>query len=126
MKQLTDTDIENMAAGEFIPDDASARRDVRADLHLSTRIPAPPSPMPACPRLDLHQHTREQAWHRIMSLATSGARHAVIITGASGILHVLFPQWARESILAPYIEDFKPINNGSFAVTFRRRRVTES
>ena len=58
-----------------------------------------------------------------MSLATSGVRDAVIITGASGILHQKFPEWARESLLTPYIVSWSPINNGSFAVKFKKQSL---
>ena len=58
-----------------------------------------------------------------MELAKSGVRTANIITGASGILRQKFPQWATESLLSPYIIEFKPINNGSFAVKFARKKM---
>ena len=57
-----------------------------------------------------------------MNLAVSGTRRATIITGASGILHQKFPQWANESILSPYIISYVPINNGSFDVKFKRNK----
>ena len=120
MKRLTDKDILEMGASEFRPDNVATRRMVRENLHLSTRMPPPAKPVPRIARIDLHRNTEEQAWARIMELATSGVRDAVIITGASGILKIKFPQWARESILAPYIVEFHPLNNGSFAVKFRR------
>ncbi len=120
MKKLTDNDIEQMVAGEFRPDSAAVRRSVRGALHLSTRIPDAPTVAPERVTLDLHQHTVEQAWDKIFSLATSGTKHATIITGASGILRGLFQQWARESILSPYIVSFRALNNGSFAVQFRK------
>ena len=120
MKQLTDDDILEMTASEFIPDDVTTRRAVRTDLHLSTRIPPTPAPLPHIAHLDLHRHTEEQAWEKIMTLATSGIRDAVIITGASGILKIKFQQWTQESILSPYIIEWHPLNNGSFAVKFRR------
>lgn len=120
MKHLTDTDIENMIGAEFSVSDDATRRSVRRELHLSTRIPIQ-TPTPKHATLDLHQLTEEQAWHAIMELATSGSRTATIITGASGILKQKFPQWATNSILAPYIISFSPINNGSFSVKFKRR-----
>ncbi len=123
MKQLTDIDIEQMISGEYSPDSAAVRNAVRRQLHMSTRMPAPIAPVPEHVTLDLHNHTVEDAWHRIMSLATSGVRTATIITGASGVLKQLFPQWATESILAPYIISFAPVNNGSFAVRFRRPKT---
>jgi len=123
MKQLSDTDIEKMAAGEFNPDFRTVNRAVRADLRLGTLIPAPPAPMPKCAYLDLHRHTEQQAWDEIMTLAQSGVRDAVIITGASGILHKKFPTWATESILAPYIISWGPVNNGSFVVKFKKTSI---
>ncbi len=120
MKRLTDTDIEKMAGCEFLPDFRTVNRAVRADLKLGALIPPPPVPMPKCPRLDLHQHTEQQAWDAILALAQSGVRDAVIITGASGILHKKFPVWANESILTPYIISWAPINNGSFSVKFKK------
>ena len=122
MKQLTDADICEMIGVEYAPDDAQTRRDVREELHMSTRTVNAPTPPPKHTVLDLHQHTEEQAWNAIMDLAKSGTRTANIITGASGILHKKFPQWATESVLSPYILEFKPINNGSFAVKFARAK----
>ena len=122
MKQLTDTDIENMISGDFAPDTRTVKRTVRQDLHLSRRIPPAPTPAPTHVTLDLHQYTEEQAWTAIMDIAQSGTRTATIITGASGILKIKFQQWATDSILAPYIISFAPINNGSFSVRFKRKR----
>lgn len=122
MKHLTDADIAQMAATEFTPDTRATNRAVRADLHLGQLIPPSPAPTPKCARLDLHTLTEEQAWRAIMELVSSGVRRAVIITGASGILHKKFPTWATESILAPHIISWAPINNGSFSVTFRRTK----
>ena len=118
MKQLTDDDIAKMAGTTFVPDDTATRRRVRSELQLSRRIPAPVGAAPA--HVDLHQHTVDQAWDEIMVVATSGARRATIITGASGVLRKLFPQWVSESILSPYILSATPINNGSFDVKFKR------
>ena len=122
MKQLTDADIANMIGTEFSASDDTTRRSVRRELHLSTRIPIQ-APTPKHTTLDLHQLTEEQAWHAIMELATSGTRTATIITGASGILKIKFSQWATNSILAPYIISFSPINNGSFSVKFKRQQT---
>ena len=120
MKKLSDDDILAMAGGDFVPDARAVNKSVRAKLRLGTLIPDAPTDVPKYARLDLHQMTEDQAWNAIMELATSGVRRAQIITGASGILHQKFPQWARESILSPYIMEFAPINNGSFDVRFRR------
>ena len=122
MKQLSDNDIFEMIGAEYTPDDFATKRDVRAQLKLSQRIPKPANPIPEHIVLDLHNKTIEEAWHEIMSVAQSGARSANIITGASGVLHELFPQWARESILTPYIIDFHSINNGSFFVRLHRKK----
>ena len=121
MKQLSDEDILNMVGAEYTPDDNATKRAVRTQLRLSERIPAAEAPTPEHIVLDLHNRTIEEAWGDIMSVATSGARSANIITGASGVLHQLFPQWAQESVLTPYIIDFRPINNGSFFVRFHRK-----
>ncbi len=123
MKQLTDDDIENMTAGEFVPDACAVNRDVRANLRLLRLIPPMENAVPRHARLDLHHYTQEQAWELITNLAKSGARSADIITGASGVLRQKFPQWATESILAPYILSFRPINNGAFFVQFRRNKI---
>ena len=120
MKQLTDSDIAQMIVREFIPDDRDTKRSVRRQLHLSTRIPDTDSFIPEHAKLDLHQLTEEQAWTAIMELAQSGVRNATIITGASGILKVKFKQWANDSLLSPYIISWSPINNGSFAVRFKK------
>ncbi len=122
MKQLTDNDIEQMAGNDFVPDMAAVRRSVRGELHLRTLIPDAPAIVPDKVTLDLHEHTVEQAWDKIMNLATSGVRHATIITGASGVLRPLFMQWTRDSILAPYVVTVRALNNGSFAVQFRKTK----
>lgn len=123
MKQLTDTDIAQMIGDEVTHNDAHTRRMVRAELHLSTRIPAPKQPVPEHAKLDLHQLTEEQAWNAIMDLAQSGVRTATIITGASGILKIKFQQWATNSILTPHIVSWSPINNGSFSVKFKKKQT---
>ena len=124
MKKLTDQDIENMISDEFFPDNVAVRRGVRANLHLNTRIPVMDEEKPTHIKLDLHHLTEEQAWGEIMKLAQSGVRNATIITGASGILRVKFMQWAKESLLTPYINSVAPINNGSFSVKFNKNKMT--
>ena len=120
MKRLSDSDIERMADGEFSPNHDIVRRGVRAELKLSELIPANTESLPKHVVLDLHHKTEEQAWNEIMRLATSGVRNATIITGASGILKIKFQQWTQESLLSPYIISVSPLNNGSFAVKFKR------
>jgi hypothetical protein len=119
MKELTDKDIAEMIGARFTPDDTKTRKQVRSELHLSKRIPKNIS-TPSHVTLDLHKHTIEQAWNEIMEIAISGAKTATIITGASGILKIKFQEWVRESILTPYIVSCTPLNNGSFAVKFRK------
>lgn len=119
MRRLTDQDIADMVGAPFAPDDNNTRKQVRGELKLSKRIPAPKQ-IPSHATLDLHMHNIEQAWGEIMELATSGVRSATIITGASGILKIKFQQWVRESVLAPYIVSCTPLNNGSFSVQFRK------
>lgn len=119
MRILTDQDIADMIGAEFTPDDNDTRKRVRGELKLGQRIPRT-TQIPSHATLDLHMHTIEQAWSEIMELATSGVRDATIITGASGILKIKFQQWVRESILAPHIISCHPLNNGSFAVKFRK------
>ena len=123
MKQLTDQDIAQMAGIDFTPNDKNTRNAVRRELHLSNRIPTTPK-IPNHATLDLHQLTEEQAWTAIMTMAQSGTRTATIITGASGILKIKFQQWARDSLLSPYIISFTPINNGSFSVKFKKTKET--
>ena len=120
MKRLSDSDIERMADGEFSPNHDIVRRGVRAELKLSELIPAKTESLPKHVVLDLHHKTEEQAWNEIMRLAASGVRNATLITGASGILKIKFQQWAQESLLSPYIISVSPLNNGSFAVKFKR------
>lgn len=119
MKQLTDDDILDMIGEPFAPDTDVARQSVR-QLHLSRLVPQPDAPVPRHITLDLHTYTEEQAWNAIMDIAISGVRDATIITGASGILKIKFQQWARDSLLSPYIISYTPINNGSFRVKFRK------
>ena len=122
MKQLSDKDILEMVGTEYVPDDIATKHAVRSELKLSKRIPVPKDPTPSHIVLDLHNKTVEEAWADIMAVATSGAISANIITGASGILHTLFPQWAHESVLTPYIVNFYPINNGSCFVHFHHKK----
>lgn len=119
MKQLTDSDIANMVGEKWMPDDKNVKSSVRRELKLSTKIPTTET-TPAHITIDLHQHTEQEAWDMIMNAAQSGARTATIITGASGILKIKFQQWARDSLLSPYIIEWTPINNGSFAVKFKK------
>ena len=121
MKQLNDTDIANMIGEEFSPDDKNTKASVRRQLALSKKIPEQ-NPTPAHITIDLHQHTEQEAWEMIMGVAQSGVRTATIITGASGILKIKFQQWARDSLLTPYIIQWEPINNGSFSVKFRKNK----
>lgn len=122
MKQLNDFDIANMIGDDFIPDNNTAKKQVRQELHLSKRIPKEPSPTQSHITIDFHNHTEEESWKMLEQVAISGARSATVITGASGILKGKFQQWATESILSPYIISFKPINNGSFSVRFRKTK----
>lgn len=119
MRKLTDQDIADMIGAEFMPDDSAIRRNVRSDLQLSKRIPKRTN-VPEKVILDLHRHTIEQSWQEIMDLATSGVKNATIITGASGILKIKFQEWVHESLLSPYVVSCIPLNNGSFAVKFRK------
>lgn len=122
IKHLTDIDIENMAHAPFVPDARAVRRSVREKLRLGQLIPPAAAPVPTHATLDLHNRTEQESWDLIMAMATSGVRHAKIITGASGILKIKFQQWVRTSILAPYIAECTPINNGSFDVKFHKLR----
>ena len=119
MRKLTDQDIADMIGAPFTPDDDGTRRRVRGELKLSRRIPKPVV-VPLHATLDLHMHTIEQAWSEIMEIARSGTKSATIITGASGILKIKFQDWVRDSVLSPYIVSCAPLNNGSFAVKFRK------
>ena len=119
MKQLNDKDIAEMIGEDFVPDESQIKKSVRQSLHLSKRIPQPKI-VQTHATIDFHQHTEEEAWQMLTNVATSGTRSATIITGASGILKQKFQQWATDSIISPYIISFTPINNGSFAVKFRK------
>jgi DNA-nicking Smr family endonuclease len=120
MKQLNDFDIAKMIGEEFMPDYEKAKKSVRQELHLSTRIPNVSTKIPEHVTIDFHNHTEEESWQMLEQIAASSARTATVITGASGVLKSKFQQWARDSILSPYIISFEPINNGSFFVRFRK------
>lgn len=122
MKQLNEEDIAKMIGTDFAPDDVATKKSVRAELHLSTRIPAPKEPLPAHTTIDFHGLTEEQAWNMLVKVAQSGVRSATVITGASGILKIKFPQWATNSIISPRVLSFAPINNGSFLVKFHKTK----
>ena len=122
MKNLTDQDIADMIGAEYAPDTPDVRRAVRAELHLSRRVPPAPRPAPSHMVIDFHGKTEEQAWDALMQMAKSGARTATVITGASGILHEKFPMWANTSIFAKYVQSYHPLNNGSFWVNLRQAK----
>lgn len=119
MRQLNDKDIAEMIDDDVVIDNAAVRSSVRHELQLSKKIPVAKT-VPEHITIDLHQHTEQEAWDIIMGVAQSGTRRATIITGASGILKIKFQQWARDSLLSPYIVSFIPINNGSFSVKFKK------
>lgn len=120
MKQLNDSDIANMIGEDFQACDQETQKQVRKSLHLSTRIPKSPQLAPSHITLDFHQHTEQEAWEMLVQVAESEIHSATVITGASGILKQKFQQWATESIIAPRIVSFAPLNNGSFSVKFKR------
>lgn len=122
MKQLNDSDIANMIGDNFIPDDVNTRKSVRKELHLSTRIPQPDTPINENVVIDFHNHTEEEAWQMLSRIAASGVRNATVITGASGILKTKFQQWVKESVLSPYILSCKPLNNGSFEIKLHTKK----
>lgn len=122
MKQLNDSDIANMIGDDFVPDDVVTKKSVRSELHLSTRIPKTDTSVPEHITIDFHQHTEQDAWQMLVDIIESGVRNATVITGASGILKTKFQQWMTESIISSNIISFKPINNGSFFVRFRKRK----
>ena len=122
MKQLSDKDIDNMCMSAFIPDNNVVKR-IRSDLHLSSMIPKETETKNQFYRkLDLHHYTEEQAWEAINNLIHSNVKSATIITGASGILKIKFQQWSSESKISEYFLSVKPINNGSFAVKFKKQK----
>lgn len=119
MKQLTDKDIADMGGIKFVPDGRNVN-SVRRELHLSKRIPKDIS-VPEHIVLDFHNHTEEEAWQMIMNAAQSGAKTATVITGASGVLKIKFQNWVRDSLFSPYVVQCTPLNNGSFAVKFKKQ-----
>lgn len=121
MKHLNDSDITNMIGEDFRPDDNETKKQVRKSLHLSKLIPQTNATTPEHTIIDFHNHTEQEAWTMLVQVAESGIRSATVITGASGILKTKFQQWATESIIAPRIISFAPLNNGSFAVKFFKR-----
>ena len=120
MKQLNDSDIANMIGEDFVADEKSVQKSVRQSLHLSTRIPKI-APTPEHTTIDFHQHTEEEAWNMLINVIESGIHSATVITGASGILKIKFQQWVTDSIISSYITSVIPVNNGSFAVKFKKK-----
>jgi len=129
MKHLSDSDLEKMRDAPWAPaDEKQVKNVVRRELRLSTRIPEAPAPTPTTVRLDLHQHTEEQAWEKLTALINpekgtppgSKSRRALVITGASGILKTKFQDWMQNSILAPRIISWHPLNNGSFEIRIKK------
>ena len=125
MKQLNDSDIANMIGEDFRPDDNETKKQVRKSLRLSSRIPVLNTTKPEHITIDFHNHTEEEAWAMLTQIAESGIRSATVITGASGILKQKFQQWANDSIIAPRIISFSPLNNGSFSVRFHKLKTQD-
>ena len=121
MKQLSDSDVANMIGDDFVPDDNATKKQVRSELHLSTRIPNT-QPTQSHITIDFHQHTEEESWNMLIGAIESGVKSATVITGASGILKPKFQQWATDSVISPRIISFEQINNGSFLVKFRKKK----
>ncbi len=119
MKQLSDSDIQNMIGDDINMPAIDTMREIRARLHTKRRIPEN-APVPEHIIIDFHNHTEQEAWDMLAQLATSGTRSATVITGASGILKPKFQQWVRDSIISKYFISCTPINNGSFAVRFKK------
>lgn len=119
MKQLSDSDIQNMIGGDTNMPAIDTMREIRAGLHTKRRIPEN-APAPEHTSIDFHNHTEQEAWDMLAHVATSGTRSATVITGASGILKPKFQQWVRDSIISKYFISCTPINNGSFAVRFKK------
>jgi DNA-nicking Smr family endonuclease len=123
MKQLTDSDIAKMINEQFVPDEAETKKSVRAQLHLSKLIPQNLEQKQDHITLDFHNHTEEEAWQLLQQAVASKAKTATVITGASGILKIKFQQWIADSVLSKYIISFEPINNGSFNVKLRHKKI---
>ena len=122
MKQLTDYDIANMIGEDFVADNDTTRKSVRAELHLSTRIPKSSKPAQSHITIDFHQHTEEEAWAMLVNAVESDTRSVTVITGASGILKTKFQQWAKDSIISSHFISVEPINNGSFFVKIHTKK----
>lgn len=120
MRKLNDKDIADMIGAEFTPENNSAK-EVCKSLHLSTRIPKPEI-LPAHPIIDFHNHTEEEAWTMLTQLVDQRPKTATVITGASGILKIKFQQWVKESIISPYILSCRPLNNGSYELSFHKNK----
>lgn len=125
MKQLTDFDLEKMFGGEFVPDNAVVKKQVRHELKLSQLIPEQPKPVPKKIILDLHQKTEEQAWQEINDLIKSGVRNATVITGASGILKEKFKKWITTGTLAQYVYFWELVNNGCYEIKIKKTVISE-
>jgi len=83
-------------------------------------------------RLDLHGHTRDQAFEELSSFVvraqSDGVRVALVITGRSGVLREEVPRWLAMTALRPRIlgvAEAKPRDGGAGAlyVLIRRKRA---
>jgi DNA-nicking Smr family endonuclease len=83
-------------------------------------------------RLDLHGHTRDQAFEELSSFVvraqSDGVRVALVITGRSGVLRDEVPRWLAMTALRPRIlgvAEAKPRDGGAGAlyVLIRRPRA---
>lgn len=127
MKQLTDTDIENMISTDknnnlSVTNDKIVRETVRKELQIQKRIPKT-TPIPNRPIIDFHGHTEEESWQMLINILKADAREITVITGASGILHQKFPQWVNNTVISNRIESCKALNNGSFLIKTHKKTI---
>lgn len=101
-----------------------------SDVDASTLKKFSRGEMPIAARLDLHGYTQDQAYealNRFVRLGYhNGRRCVLIITGRSGVLKRLVPEWINTDELRPYILALSPAKNhggeGALYVLLKRRR----
>ena len=84
-------------------------------------------------RLDLHGHTQEAAYGALRGFLSracrDGAGFVLVITGKSGVLNRMVPQWLREPEFRLLISGFheaSPRHGGHGALYVRLRRKTRA
>jgi DNA-nicking Smr family endonuclease len=122
MKQLSDLDIENMECEFASKDDLRAIRKNATRKIIKDSLPARFS------STDFHGETEEGAWQNILREIYSNTRSKFemrIVSGRSGVLRERVREWLTDSVLTPFIVEWKLENPGAYIAKIRRPKNLE-